>query len=227
MFSRKYTAEDLDRGCGMIWHPLTKHSMAEVLEMRFDEDRQEYYFLRCMGFADGYIGFEPVPMREYLGKIGDGKSHARGSPYPKHWKFDPFTCQELSRLQSSGQSVKLCCSLDEISYESSESSPFIIIKGAGSQKACIIPIHSGEHREFVEENYPVLKGGDEIISPKAVKVKGSGPVTIFKVGIIDCITKCFDNGRTHSVRLFIIDEEHAGVAIVEMHLFGLVNTSPN
>ncbi len=72
---RDYTAEQVDRGEGMIFHP---HSGRPIREYVYDVWRNQYH----------YIG-------AYLSRIGRGACLRAGDPYPDHWVYDPLTGEAL------------------------------------------------------------------------------------------------------------------------------------
>ena len=85
VFKRVYTAKQLNRGEEMIYHPVTGERLKHLT------------FLHDGVFA---IVIEPpyaAPLvLRRLRQIGERqKLYAYGSPYPRHWQFDPWTGERL------------------------------------------------------------------------------------------------------------------------------------
>lgn len=76
---RDYSAEEMDRGEGMEFHP----DDGTVLGALSFSSEVGCFF--CLGYWSA----------DYLERISDGKSHRMGAPYPQHWRFDPFTGESL------------------------------------------------------------------------------------------------------------------------------------
>lgn len=83
---RVYTAKQLNRGEGMTFHPVTGERLTRLT------------FLHAQGvFA---VVIEPPYANPLVLKrcrqIGERqKLYAYGSPYPRHWRFDPWTGKGL------------------------------------------------------------------------------------------------------------------------------------
>ena len=82
---RSYTAEELDHGEGMSFHP---DNAEPFVELEFIQSKHRY----C--FAPGIYNWMAHD-RWLLARIGDGQNHQVGDPYPAHWQFDPFTGERL------------------------------------------------------------------------------------------------------------------------------------
>ena len=85
-FTRAYTANQLNHGEGMTFHPIS----GELLSTLEFADKGcvwcRYIFVLRTGWET------PEPPREYLKCITGGKKlYAVGDRYPQHWRFDPFT----------------------------------------------------------------------------------------------------------------------------------------
>ena len=83
---RDYTAEEMDRGEDMDFHPCSG-------------------FPHAGGTSRGTFGSPYVhrfKIFEVCRSIGDGCEHRKGDSYLVHWKFDPFTGQSLEPRRSSG-----------------------------------------------------------------------------------------------------------------------------
>lgn len=84
---RDYTAEDLDRGVEMTFHPTNGVHLHEL--QLSDETREFLYEAAEILWDHGYPPWYPLP------RIGDGHVHAKGESYLLHWKFDPWTGASL------------------------------------------------------------------------------------------------------------------------------------
>lgn len=87
-----YTAEQLDRGEWMDFHPCSGHrrrggSFSTPLPSQpaaeFEASLGFYWYHGCYG--DGVT----------WPRIGDGQPRRKGDPYPAHWDFDPYTGEKL------------------------------------------------------------------------------------------------------------------------------------
>ena len=95
----------------------------------------------------------------------------------------------------------------------------------------ILPITSGEHREFVEQNYPFVKAGTALEFPRlmAYRETPSSVVQYFRTALVECIIKQFEDGRTHTVFLsalmndkeeLLVTDDGRRAAEMELRLFG-------
>ncbi len=99
VFTRVYTAKQLNRGEGMIYHPITGDRLRHLT------------YLRDGVFA---VVIEPpyaAPLvLQRLRQIGERqKLYPYGSSYPIHWRFDPWTGERLEceERQSKGGMIML------------------------------------------------------------------------------------------------------------------------
>lgn len=87
---RDYTAEEMDRGEGMNFHPVCRLAFEEL-----EYDEESGRFFRRMGlFGPFNLALYGPGVEEVIiiySRIGDGKDHAKGDPYPRHWVTDPWT----------------------------------------------------------------------------------------------------------------------------------------
>jgi hypothetical protein len=97
-FECDYTADELDRGEGMKFHPCANDHGSRYVVLPFEPGVD--------GFRDGkhhyhwIAGYDPQQRRfrtkrEHLVRISDGKNVKKGDPYPEHWMTDPFTGEWL------------------------------------------------------------------------------------------------------------------------------------
>ncbi len=87
-----YSAELMDRGRGMVFHPVDGKSLTEApfnSDFQYDSD-QSQYFAQSNPHWDGTEG-----SRYYYHRIGDGSDYSAGDFYPNHWIFDPYTGKTL------------------------------------------------------------------------------------------------------------------------------------
>lgn len=100
-----FSASEMNQGKEMFFHPLTGDSLNSLLLKSWSEP--------CIGYPSvGDWGQARDLSRPYLSSqthygqyfqkegerlplIGDGKDRKKGDPYPEHWRFDPFTGEEL------------------------------------------------------------------------------------------------------------------------------------
>ena len=99
-FDRNYTAEELDRGEGMKFHPCAYDQGDRYVLVPFE--------LGMVEFRDGSDHNHCIveydlehrkfrTKKEFLEQISDRADVKRGDPYPEHWMTDPFTGEWLSR----------------------------------------------------------------------------------------------------------------------------------
>ena len=81
---REYSVEALKRGEGMTFHPMTGNVLALLV---WSENLQEYFHPAWYEIFPWWCGLQ--------GKIALDIALPAGSPYPAHWKFDPFTGERL------------------------------------------------------------------------------------------------------------------------------------
>lgn len=80
---RDYTAEEMDRGEGMQFHPTVGEPNTELSSLDYDEGQ------RC------YVERLGPESKFTHSAIGDGQAHRKGDPYPHHWAFDPWLGDHL------------------------------------------------------------------------------------------------------------------------------------
>lgn len=86
---RDYTAVQMDRGEGMKYHPHDCRILKEKEgSLEFIKSEAAY----C--FQPGIYKWM-AHERWLLPRIGNGKPHRAGDPYPAHWRFCPFTGERL------------------------------------------------------------------------------------------------------------------------------------
>lgn len=96
MFSRNYTAKQLNRGEGMTFHPVTGE---QLLHLTFHSHGKMWSRLRRI-LPTG--GWQEIEYRcELITHIaGTKKAYFPGDEYPTHWQFDPFTGARLNGFHS-------------------------------------------------------------------------------------------------------------------------------
>jgi len=77
------TAEEMDKGFGMKYHPVSGDYPKPLDKLRFDEAKQMF------AFQDSNMFFP---------RIGDGEEHSAGMRYLHHWSYCPFTGEPLFDL---------------------------------------------------------------------------------------------------------------------------------
>lgn len=77
---RDYSAEELDEGAGMAFHP---HNGCKF-DMWYDLQGKNYYYDVIRGWGQVLVNVVHLP------PIGDGRDHRAGDPIPEHWLFDPY-----------------------------------------------------------------------------------------------------------------------------------------
>lgn len=85
VLKRVYTAKQLNRGVGMVYHPVTGERLR-----RLTYHRSRGAFARVYEFplADSIVEFRrQISERQ--------KYYAYGSCYPRHWRFDPWTGEKV------------------------------------------------------------------------------------------------------------------------------------
>lgn len=87
IFKRVYTAKQLNRGEGMVFHPLTGERLSRLM----------YYRSRGTFARVIFIWDDSAPaLVRYRRQIGERrKLYAYGDPYPSHWQYDPWTGERL------------------------------------------------------------------------------------------------------------------------------------
>src|SRR3989338_1021075 len=116
-FTRVYTAKQLNRAEGMTFHPLS----GELLSTLEFSDSGCVWCRSIFVLRTGWENQEPP--REYLKCITGGKKlYAVGDPYPRHWRFDPFTGERL-RFGSGEQAMVQHSSLPNLDYETKSEFP--------------------------------------------------------------------------------------------------------
>ena len=100
----------------------------------------------------------------------------------------------------------------------------------------ILPITSAEHREFVEQNYPLVEANTAIEFPRPMPYRdgSSSKIQYFHSALVDCVTKQFANGHAHTVFLSVLENKETGEMLttddgrrpaqMELHVFGFVGT---
>ncbi len=73
------TADELDRGVGMRFHPVTGVEISRYHS--FSTEAHEYYI------RSGWANCGNI----HADRIGDGGGRSAGDSYLKHWLFDPYT----------------------------------------------------------------------------------------------------------------------------------------
>lgn len=95
---RDYTSEELERGEGMVFHPLTGNALSILI---WSENLHEFFHPAWYEIFPWWCGLQ--------GKIGAGRALRAGDPYPDHWKFDPYSGEKLIAWHSSTKLlVRLC-----------------------------------------------------------------------------------------------------------------------
>ena len=75
----------MNRGEGMIYHPVTGERLARLVYFR---SRGAYACVLSFWWGDHIVG--------YRRQISERQRHyAYGSSYPSHWRFDPWTGEQL------------------------------------------------------------------------------------------------------------------------------------
>ena len=88
ILTRDFTADELDEGIGMAFHPVIGKGLDYYRHYPHGYDADEHQFK----FRTGWGGCGIL----HLPRIGDGKSRQKDDQYPEHWKFDPYTGVALS-----------------------------------------------------------------------------------------------------------------------------------
>ena len=86
VLKRIYTAKQMNRGEGMTFHPTTGERLA-----RLSFSRSRGTFVRVLNRP--MFGEPLVAFRRQIGERT--KLYAYGTPYPSHWKYDPWTGEAL------------------------------------------------------------------------------------------------------------------------------------
>jgi len=82
---RVYTARQLNRGEGMTYHPMTGELL---VRLTFFRSRGAFARVHAFAWANPIVLFRrQISERQKL--------YAYGSPYPSHWRFDPWTGKGL------------------------------------------------------------------------------------------------------------------------------------
>jgi len=93
--SRSYTVEEMDRGAGMNYHPVTRRSRS-IQELVYDETKRMFRQLLDIGALMENPGAKAkIDSKDYFPRIGDGNPHEAGDSYPSHWSRDPHTGEKL------------------------------------------------------------------------------------------------------------------------------------
>lgn len=87
MFTRPYTSEQLARGEGMIYHPVTGE---ELRSLQYVDWKHAFCRLISAGAWDWDPDIEPVE------SISNGRAYAYGDQFPAHWNFHLQTGEELA-----------------------------------------------------------------------------------------------------------------------------------
>jgi len=90
-----YTELDLDRGVGMVFHPLTG---TPLNRLRYDAARRQF----CSSFPCGGWSFDSETI--YYETISAGDNWTVGQPFPVHWRFHPLTGQALPSIEKEKKS---------------------------------------------------------------------------------------------------------------------------
>lgn len=85
-FVESYTRDELDAGTRMNFHPVTGESLTNLL---FVESLHQYVRRVPCG------GWDQDPDWYNQGRISAGSGKSEGELLPDHWKFDPWTGEEL------------------------------------------------------------------------------------------------------------------------------------
>ena len=87
-FTQRFDVSNLDRGIGIRFHPDNGMELTELC------------YLKSLGrFAIELNGLAWATDPEYilLARIGAQKRfYEAGEPYPRHWKFDPMTGEQIN-----------------------------------------------------------------------------------------------------------------------------------
>jgi len=105
LLPRSYTAEELDEGAGMTYHPVTGQMLFDLYHDGECYDRWLYWMERSDEYKDttprpfvfDESGGLPAALHTFLPAIGDGKKHQAGTYYPRHWIYDPYTGADMNR----------------------------------------------------------------------------------------------------------------------------------
>lgn len=85
VLTRVYTAKQLNRGEGMIYHPVTGDPLEDLTYLRDG--------LFAVVIEPPYAA--PLILRRLRQISERQKLYPYGSPYPSHWRFDPWTGERL------------------------------------------------------------------------------------------------------------------------------------
>jgi len=90
-----FTAEELDRGEHMRFHPVAgEPRVGEVFGRGANCGMADHYDEESHRFVI-YGGYD---MWASLPRIGDGQQRSVGDLYPEHWNFDPWMGEQLREL---------------------------------------------------------------------------------------------------------------------------------
>lgn len=91
-FVRHYTAKQLNRGEGMTYHPASGKQLSDLVYVKSKER-----FCHCIELTRLWFDFDDRYERIWQERIGTGrKEYFSGDPFPKHWRFDPWTGEKLN-----------------------------------------------------------------------------------------------------------------------------------
>jgi len=98
--SRDYTAEEMDRGEGMLYHPAarrgTSYSPHLINGLKYVDAAKVFRRPPDLGALMENPGADASKIDwGHLERIGDGSPHRAGNPYPKHWIYDPYSGERL------------------------------------------------------------------------------------------------------------------------------------
>lgn len=92
VFQRSYTAKQLNRGEGMMFHPISGEALANLGFGRYGKQ----FYRRIPGAVYGWWTEDDTYMHlPCIGGYGR-KDYQTGDRYPIQWLFDPFTGGHLS-----------------------------------------------------------------------------------------------------------------------------------
>jgi hypothetical protein len=89
---RAYTARQLNRGEGMVFHPLSGEPLSELQYCTWGSCWRKNNRLPQMGWQEIQYQSERLPCIN-----GSKKHYVVGEVYPSHWKFDPWTGEPFKK----------------------------------------------------------------------------------------------------------------------------------
>lgn len=88
---RDYTAEEMDRGEGMEFHPLCG---IELRNLTYDPESRKF------SYAIRPLGLRRQRALMVCGRISGGHCWSVGEPFPSLWVFDPYTGEKIGMRES-------------------------------------------------------------------------------------------------------------------------------